>query len=284
MPVPALLLLFISASLHALWNLLLKKSQEKYIAMGWQVILSGVFAFIVLLFIGLPPRSMWLFAVISMSLEAIYFILLSNAYTDNDFSLVYPIARGTAPAFLMVWSVLFLKETLTTGGILGVSMIVCGMVVIGATSLIQNRGSRLHVKGISVALLVALIISVYTLVDGTAVRNGPPLPYALTMFMLVPVLTTTYNLRRYGWRRFASAWNGPRVPLIIAAILGVVAYLFALFAYTIAPVSYSGAIREVSVVIGAFFGWQFLGEKMGGTRVAGAIVIFTGILTIAIFG
>ena len=252
--------------------------------MGWQVILSGVFAFLILLIVGLPPRSMWVFAMVSMLLEAIYFILLSNAYTDNDFSLIYPIARGTAPAFLMVWSILFLHEELTSGGMLGVGLIVCGMIVIGATSLIQARGSRVHIKGILIALTVALIISLYTLIDGTAVKNGSPLSYALTMFMLVPIVTTTYNVRRFGWKRFASAWDGPRLPLIFAAILGVVAYLLALFAYTIAPVSYSGAIREMSVVIGAFLGWQFLGEKMGGTRVAGAIIIFTGILTIAIFG
>jgi len=284
MPITAILLLFASASLHALWNLLLKQSQEKYIAMGWQVILSGIFAFALLLFVGLPPRSMWIFAIVSMTLEAIYFILLSNAYTDNDFSLIYPIARGTAPAFLMAWSVLFLHEKLTTGGIVGIIMIVCGMIVIGATSLIQARGSRLHVKGILTALTVALIISLYTLIDGTAVKNGSPLSYALTMFMLVPVITTTYNLRRFGWKRFTSAWSGPRLPLIFAAILGVVAYLLALFAYTIAPVSYSGAIREMSVVIGAFLGWKFLGEKMGRMRVAGAIVIFAGILVIAVFG
>jgi len=284
MPVTAILLLFASASLHALWNLLLKRSQEKYIAMGWQVILSGVFAFIILLFVGLPPQSMWKFAIFSMLLEAIYFILLSNAYTDNDFSLVYPIARGTAPAFLMVWSILFLHENLTIGGMIGVGLIVCGMIVIGATSLIQSRGSRLHIKGILTALTVALIISLYTLIDGTAVKTGSPLSYALTMFMLVPIVTTTYNLRRFGWKRFASAWNGPRLPLIFAAILGVVAYLLALFAYTLAPVSYSGAIREMSVVIGAFLGWQFLDEKMGGMRVVGSMIIFAGILMIAILG
>jgi drug/metabolite transporter (DMT)-like permease len=284
MPPTAIVLLFISASLHALWNLLLKRSQEKYIAMGWQVILSGVFALILLLFIGPPPRSMWLFALISMSLEAVYFILLSSAYTDNDFSLVYPIARGTAPAFLMAWSVLFLREQLTAGGVFGIIMIVLGMIVIGATSLIQARGSRLHVRGIATALAVALIISLYTLVDGTAVKSGPALQYGLTMFMMVPMLTTIYNVRRFGWKHFAGAWNGPRLPLIFAAVLGVVAYLLALFAYSIAPVSYSGAIREVSVVIGAFLGWQFLGERMGGIRVLGSAVIFAGILTIALFG
>jgi drug/metabolite transporter (DMT)-like permease len=284
MPTAAIILLLLSASLHALWNLLLKKSEEKYIAMGWQVIISGVFAFFMLLFTGFPPRSMWLFALVSMFLEAVYFILLSNAYSDHDFSLVYPIARGSAPAFLMLWSILFLHETLTTGGILGIGMIVAGMGIIGATSLIQSRGSRLHVKGVLVALSVAVIISLYTLIDGTAVKNGPPLPYALTMFMLVPIFTTSYNVRRFGWKQFAAGWNGPRLPLILAAILGVVAYLLALIAYSFAPLSYSGAIREVSVVIGAFLGWRFLNEQMGGTRVLGAVVICAGILVIAFFG
>jgi drug/metabolite transporter (DMT)-like permease len=284
MPTLAILLLLASASLHALWNLLLKRSQEKYIAMGWQVIISGVFAFFLLLFTGFPPRSMWLFALISMGLEAVYFILLSNAYSDHDFSLVYPIARGTAPAFLMLWSVLFLNEKLTLGGTLGVGMIVCGMVIIGATSLIQNRGSRLHLKGVLVALSVALIISLYTLIDGTAVKNGPALPYALTMFIFVPILTTTYNIRRFGWKPFLAAWKGPRLPLILTAVLGVVAYLLALMAYSFAPLSYSGAIREVGVVIGSFLGWQFLEEQMGGTRVLGSIIIFAGILVIAILG
>lgn len=283
MPLVAILLLLTSATLHALWNLLLKRSQEKYIAMGWQVLISGVFAFFLLLFTGLPPRSMWTFALISMGLEAVYFILLSNAYSDHDFSLVYPIARGTAPAFLMLWSVLFLQEQVSPAGVLGVGLIVCGMVIIGATSLIQSRGSRLHVKGVVIALAVALIISLYTLIDGTAVKHGPALPYALTMFLFVPVLTTVYNVRRFGWTPFLAAWKGPRIPLILAAALGVAAYLLALIAYSFAPLSYSGAIREVSVVIGAFLGWLFLEEPMGGTRLLGSIVIFVGILTIALF-
>jgi drug/metabolite transporter (DMT)-like permease len=38
------------------------------------------------------------------------------------------------------------------------------------------------------------------------------------------------------------------------------------------------------VVFGAFAGWWFLKEKMGGVRLLGAIVIFAGILVIAIFG
>src|SRR5512146_3399946 len=154
MPLLAILLLLLSAFLHALWNLLLKRSPEKYIAMGWQVILGGLFAFLLLIFVGFPPASLWLFVVLSVALEAVYFILLSNAYSDHDFSLVYPIARGTAPAFLVLWSILFLHEKVTSGGVLGVGMIVCGMILIGATSLIQNRGGKLQLRGVLVALTV----------------------------------------------------------------------------------------------------------------------------------
>jgi multidrug transporter EmrE-like cation transporter len=37
-------------------------------------------------------------------------------------------------------------------------------------------------------------------------------------------------------------------------------------------------------VLGAFAGWQFLGEKLGKIRILGAGVIFTGIILIAVFG
>ena len=123
MPIFAIILLFFSASMHAMWNFLLKSSEEKYIAMGWQVILSGLFSTVLIFFTGLPPRSMWFFAVLSMILEAIYFILLCIAYSDHDFSLVYPIARGAAPALLVLWSAIFLREQLTVGGYIGLAFI-----------------------------------------------------------------------------------------------------------------------------------------------------------------
>jgi drug/metabolite transporter (DMT)-like permease len=284
MPILAIVLLFLSAFMHALWNFLLKRSDQKYIAMGWQVILSGIFALGFLVFTGLPPRSMWGFAVLSMALESIYFILLCTAYNDHDFSLVYPIARGAAPALLVLWSAIFLREQLTAGGYIGLALITGGMMVIGATTLIQGGGEKPHLRGILIALLVALTISVYTLVDGTAVKNGPVLPYGLMMFTLMPIVTTPYLARLYGWGQFAGMWRENRGYLLLGGLLGLVAYMLALFAYTFAPLSYSGAIREVSAVIGAFLGWRFLKEEMGGVRVVGSAIVFVGVMVIAIFG
>jgi len=72
--------------------------------------------------------------------------------------------------------------------------------------------------------------------------------------------------------------------LLAIGALTIGAYSLALWAYSISPLGYAGAIREVSVVMAAFAGWQFLGERLGGLRVLGAIIIFAGILVIAIFG
>ena len=284
MPALAIALLLSSAALHALWNLILKQSQEKYVAMGWQVIISGVLGFFLLFFSGLPPRSMWLFVGISTALEAIYFVLLSFAYSNHDFSLVYPVARGTAPALVLIWSLMFLHETPSIGGFIGIAVVICGLIIMGAIGFFQPHEGKLQFKGIAIALLIALVISFYTVIDGFAVKHGPVLPYGLATFTLMPVLTTPVIVRHYGWNRLIEARQKQPGRIILVGFLGVIAYMFALFAYSLAPVNYSEAIREVSLVLGAFAGWQFLGEKLGKVRVLGATVIFAGIVLIAVFG
>jgi drug/metabolite transporter (DMT)-like permease len=284
MPVLAIALLLTSATLHALWNLLLKQSREKYLAMGWQVIIGGIVSVFALIFIGLPPRSLWLLVLISTTLEAIYFAILTYAYNDHDFSLVYSVARGAAPALVVIWTALFLGEIPSFGGLLGIAMIVCGLAIIGATSLFQNQENKPHLRGIFISLSVALVISIYTLVDGFAVKHGPALSYGLSLFALMPIMTTPLIVRHYGHEHFLESFRLQPGRLILVGILAVIAYLSALFAYSIAPVNYSEAIREVSVVMGAFAGWYFLGEQMGKIRILGAVVIFLGIVMIAIFG
>jgi len=284
MPTFAILLLLVSAILHTGWNLLIKQSEDKYIVTWWMVTIGGVFAIIALLFTGLPPREMWLFAIISICVEAVYFVTLSYAYHDNDFSLIYPVARGAAPAFLALWSFLFLHEKLTSGGMIGLGMIIGGLLIIGINTLSQAHVNHLHFKGAAVAVFIALLISIYSTIDGAAVRNGFAVPYVLSMFAFVPLPITPFIFREYKWTKIKEVLIKQPLRVPLASILGVLSYLMAVFAFSIAPVSYAGAVREVSVVLGALAGWWFLKERMGGVRVFGAIVIFAGILIIAMFG
>ena len=284
MPTLAILLLLSGAILHTAWNLILKQSKDKYVASWWMLVTGGIVALAALLFTGWPAREMWTFALFSILTEAAYFITLSYAYRDNEFSLIYPVARGTAPAFLALWSFLFLDEQLTNGGLVGLGLIITGLLIIGISTLLGGQVTRLHLRGIAVALFIALLISIYSVIDGAAVKVGSAPAYVMTMFALVPIPVAPFILRQYGW---SYLWKelkeqGLRLPLM--GILGVSAYLLAVLAYSIAPLSYSGAVREVSVVFGAVAGWWFLKETMAGIRVLGAVIIFAGILVIAMFG
>jgi drug/metabolite transporter (DMT)-like permease len=283
MPPFAIGLLFISAILHTTWNLLLKQSDDKYLSTWWAVLAGSVLFLPVLLFTGLPARETWILLIASVGLEVIYYGLLSYAYNDSDFSLIYPLARGTAPALIAVWSILFLGELPTPGGLTGLLIVIVGLIIVGSSGLLYSQ-NRPHIKGILLALVIALLISIYSVIDGAAVKMTAAFPYAILVFFLAPVITSPLVLKRYGWPHLRFAWNMNRKRLFAMGLLTVFAYLLALTAYSIAPVSYSGAIREVSVVLGAFAGWKILGERMGAQRLLGSVVIFFGILVIAIYG
>lgn len=284
MPIIAIVLLFGSAVLHTTWNLLLKQASEKYIVTWWAVLLGSGMFLPFLFFTGLPQREIWPLLLVSVLVETAYYLVLSTAYRDVDFSLVYPLARGTAPAMIAIWSVLFLGEKLTRGGVLGLIAIILGLLIVGGSHLFQRGREQPHFRGIVLALLLALLISIYSTIDGAAVKKTAAFPYAVMIFFLSPALTMPLVLRRYGWQVITNELKLQRVRILAIGFLTVSAYLVALAAYGLAPVSYTGAVREVSVVLGALAGWRFLGERLGVWRVLGSVVIFCGILIIAFFG
>lgn len=283
MPIAAILLLFFSAILHTAWNLLLKQSGRKYIATWWAVLLGAGLFLPVLLFTGLPARETWSLLAASVLVETAYFIVLSLAYREADFSLVYPLARGAAPLMIAVWSVLFLQERPTPGGVAGLGIIIFGLVMVGGSNLLAGTQTPRR-SGILLSLLLALLISIYSTIDGAAVKQTPAFPYTVLVFFLSPVLAAPLVLKRYGWQTLKSELAQNKIRILSIGILTVSAYLLTLAAYTIAKVSYSSAVREVSVVMGALAGWLFLGENLGRLRAWGALLIFGGILVIALAG
>ncbi len=285
MPLSALGLLLLAAVLHAFWNLLVKRAGEKQI-FTWWALLVGVVCFSPLVIFGstLPGR-VWPYILGSAAMEAVYFIALTLAYKLGDFSLVYPLARGAAPAFLAVWAALFLGEFPTPLGLLGLSVLLVGLLVVGSGAWrSEEKVSHVSLAAIGAALGVAISISIYSVIDGAAVRFTDPSPYTVVVLGLSAVFTAPAVLARYGPKPMLAEWraNWPRI--IIVGVLMMVTFVMVLHAYAIAQVNYAGAIREVSVVFGALAGWLWLGEGFGARRAVGAVLIFLGILVIALAG
>ncbi len=285
MPPIALALLLVAALLHAGWNLFVKRAGEKQVFTWWGLVVGSVcFAPLLLMSQSFPLR-IWPYVIFSALVEGAYYIILTRAYEHGDFSLVYPMARGAAPAFLVVWAVLFLGERPGPAGFVGLALLVLGLVIVGGSTWWSLRKTTaLRTSGIVLALSVALCISIYSAIDGAAVHIVAPLPYTVLVISLSTVFITPVILVRYGGRAAVAEWRANWFRIVIVGILMMLSYMLVLQTYAIAHVSYAGAIREISVVFAAFIGWRWLGEDFGLLRLLGASVIFVGILVIAIGG
>ncbi|HXL37044.1 MAG TPA: DMT family transporter [Ktedonobacteraceae bacterium] len=285
MPLTALGLLVVAAMMHTTWNLLVKRAKEKQVFI-WCSLIAGVIIFSPLLFTSsLFLLSTWPYLLSSALVEAIYYITLIRAYENGDFSLVYPMARGAAPAFLLIWATFFLGERPRFFGLIGIALLVLGLIIVGGkTWWTLRKTSGLSKSALALALGVACCISVYTAIDGAAVHHVSPLPYTVLVIALSVLFITPAVVMRYGNTAIVDELRTNWIGITIVGLFTLLAYILALKAYTIARVSYAGSVREISVVFAAFVGWRWLGESFGKIRLTGAMFIFAGILVIALAG
>src|SRR5207249_1032872 len=133
---------------------------------------AGLACFAPLLALGpTPPAQIWPYVLGSALVEAVYLVALTFAYEHGEFSLVYPVARGAAPAFLALWEALFLGERLLPSGLAGLGLLVLGLVVVGGGVWWSRRGRAAPGRSAAAAALgVACCISIYSAIDGAAVR------------------------------------------------------------------------------------------------------------------
>jgi drug/metabolite transporter (DMT)-like permease len=263
--------------MHTGWNFVVKQVADKHVFTWWALVV-GALVYLPLLVQGLPiPAQIWPYAIASALVEAAYFMALIHAYDRSDFSLAYPIARGAAPAFLTVWGALFLGESPHPIGISGLAVLLIGLLGVGGGSWwVQRRTTSLSAGGVGAAVGVALCISIYSAVDGAAVRLMAPAPYSELVFGLTAGLVTPAVLARYGCHTAVGVWRAHWKGIIGVGILMLLTYMLVLQAYAAARVSYVGAVREASIVFAALAGWLWLKEGFGVVRTTGAALIFWG--------
>lgn len=109
----ATLLALAAAVLHASWNLWVKQSGDRWIALWGQTTAGGILCAIILLFTGWPTNLAWWTVVASAVIHVVYVFTLARAYNIGDFSVTYPIARGAGALLAAIGGVLFLSDQLS---------------------------------------------------------------------------------------------------------------------------------------------------------------------------
>ena len=273
MPVDALALALAAAVVHALWNLLTARAGESQVAAGVALGI-GTLAFLPVALLTWDVRAGVVpYIVASSALELAYLALLATAYQRAPLSVVYPVARGTAPVIVLAISVLVLGESLPAAAVIGVIAVGAGVLLVRGTS----RGRRGTLLGLSVAACIAG----YTLVDNGGLDHAAPIPYLELVMIPTAILYLAGAAALWGPRALVAELR-PSVAVAGVGMFG--AYALALAALARAAAAPVAAVRESSVVIATALAAVVLHEHVGRGRWAGAVLVVGGIAAIALAG
>jgi uncharacterized membrane protein len=295
-PPLAIVLVLVAAILHAGWNVLLKTSGDplwtavRLQAIGTAVLVPvGVVAWFVN---GRPPLEA---AGVGLALgsgviEAAYFICLSAAYRRGDLSLVYPLARGSAPLLSILIGIGLLGERLGLPAALGVALLVTGIMLVARPWRALTADGRAHRGAIGFALATGALIAAYSAVDRVGVRILEPWLYGslLAVFATTILGTVVILGRRSGVMVTPELVAHPTSPWRdgAAGVLSLTAYLLILFAYSQASLATVAPLRESGIVLAAAWGALRLGESAGvreaGMRIGAAALVVIGAVLLAL--
>jgi drug/metabolite transporter (DMT)-like permease len=288
-----------AAVLHVAWNVLLKTAGDPFraatvgMSAAAAVIVPGAaIGWIAIDRPPIPPEAIAL-AAASAALEAAYFAFLAAAYRRGDLSVVYPIARGTAPLLAVAVGIIVLEERLGPPGIAGVAALLVGLLALQRpwrfVPALRGRAAPGGDPAIAFALATGVTIAAYSAVDRVGTRLVEPWLYAGLMWaFLAPYLWAGVLV---AGRRRENLAPAPTPDVRRAAIGGwltLAAYLLILAAFSVAPLTAVAPLRESAIVLASGWGTLRLGE--GGNRgvairrIGASAVVVAGAVLLALDG
>ncbi len=305
----ATLLALAAAVIHAGWNLAIKQSGDRFVALWGQFLIAALLSGAVMLAFPSARHIAWSYALASGLIHTPYAIALAKAYDSGDFSITYPLARGGGALLAAIGGTIVLHDDLTILGWIGAGIIFAGLVLLsrpwqafragqgGANRQFgANRQSgagqvganRQFDRALLWALLVSVTIAAYTIIDAEGSRRSDNPAYVLGGFIFGGASLTVTGLASGRGRQLATVLRASGAKIGAGAVASMVTYAMVLIAVRTAPVGYVAAIRECSVVLGALAGWFVLGEGRGKDsadahrRIRAAVVVAGGLVVLVI--
>jgi multidrug transporter EmrE-like cation transporter len=288
-----------AAVLHVTWNVLLKTAGDplRAAAVGMATAAAVICpaAFVIWLATGQSPipTETLVLSVVSGALEALYFAFLASAYRRGDLSLVYPLARGSAPLLAVAIGVLLLKERLGPVGYAGVTALLAGLLTLQRPWRYLRASGRGSGGAAGFALLTGVTIASYSAVDTVGVRGTTPWIYAGLIWASCTVFLWSYVwvYRRVGWARSTVTFSTEADPFSarragFGGLITLGAYLLILGAFTVAPLTAVAPLRESAIVLASGWGTFRLREaddrRDAVRRLGAAGLVLVGALLLAI--
>jgi len=269
-----LLVVLFAAVLHAVWNAWVKASVKDRLPSAAIFIGAGIVSLAVVPFVPVPAVESWPYAVASVAVHCAYSIMLGRAYRAGDFSLAYPIMRGLPPllAGLLAW--VFAGERMAGWQLAGIVALSLGILSLALES---GWGARKARATVGWALLVALSIGLYTVIDGMGGRvSGSTVSYVAWICLLEGILLATIVTARQGRPMLVTILRSWKITLV-GGSMTLLGYILVVWAMTKAPIALVSALRETSVIFAALLGAVLFRERLGPVRLIAIALVVLGI-------
>jgi drug/metabolite transporter (DMT)-like permease len=302
-----------AAVLHVWWNVLLKTAGDplRAAAIGLTAGSAVIIPIALVLWVVLGPAPLSPevvgLAIVSGFFESVYFGFLAAAYRRGDLSVIYPLARGSAPLLAVLAGVVILGERLGAAGFVGVALLLVGLLWLQRPWRFLRAHTRDGGAAAAFALATGVAIASYSAVDRVAVRQTEPWLYAALIWPVGVVFLWTWILARDRRSRSGPVSSagaidlldgaGPAVTSVpathlptaaLGGVMTLAAYLLILVAFTIAPLTAVAPLRESAIVLASGWGAIRLREATGrpeaARRIAASVVVLLGALLLAADG
>jgi drug/metabolite transporter (DMT)-like permease len=287
-PVPpiALCAVLLSTLCHAVWNLEAKRAAgSRHFVWLYSCVSLLLWAPPVVWILLLPHACFGALQYLALALTALFRLLYSLAlqagYRAADLSLVYPLARGTGPLLSFAGAVALFGEHPGPPAVAGLALIIAGIVLVAN---LHRALRRAALPGLLWGAATGACIAAYTLNDGWAVKVLAISPFIVTFAGNGLRVTLLAGAALRDRDNLAREWRLYRRPVLAVALLSPLAYVLVLYAMRLAPISHVAPARELATVMGTWFGARLLGEQAAAQRLAGALCIVAGVVSLTLSG
>jgi drug/metabolite transporter (DMT)-like permease len=288
-------LILLSSLSHALWNVLTQTSRNSRYFSGlkglWILAMGLASLFIFDFKWNHPDLVFW--AVLSGILHGVYILCLSRAYSNQDISYVYPIARS-APAFVPFFAFYFLGEKLNAFTFLAIAVILLAIYILHFKGhLVQgfkNLWDAILHKDLRWAFYTLALVVAYSVVDKRGMdvffAHFPDQPFinGILFFFLESFVGFTLYLVYLFWvepaQNIFSVWRVEWRKALLAGVATMGSYGLICVVLQFEGVSAVVSLRQTSVLMVVYWGCWKLGEPFGGKRLLAAGLMVTGIALI----
>jgi drug/metabolite transporter (DMT)-like permease len=276
-PLSLYTLVFLSAVAHASWNALVKNAGDRLLMMGAIRAVGLTYGLVMLPFVPWPSAVTVGWLTCATVAVFAYYGLLIQSYRIGDMSLVYPIARGSAPILLALIAFLTIDERLSSLQIAAVTLTSAGILML----VVGKGGDRI---AIALAIATGISIAAYSFFGALGVRaSADVLGFQAWLEILTGIGMVSFIAIRRG--SAIGAFIRVHYPMgLLAGVLSVAGYLAYLAAAQILPLGPVSAFRESSVIFGTVIGAIALREGFAARRIAAAIMVTSGVVALALAG